>query len=225
MYSRSYVTSIALGILFAVAFSLSVAFVFVFAIGSPDEVHKTTEQTPPVQSATEPPLPTPLLDFTSNGNGTCTVSGIGTCLDASVIIPAYAPNGDTVTAIAPRAFYGCPTVTAIHIPATVAFIGNLAFADCKSLAFVSVSPENLAYRAADGVLYSADMSVLILYPPRRAGESFVMPMETTVVREMAFYDAAYLKRVFYRGSAVQWEMISIGSKNYALIAAAKEFGV
>ena len=224
MNSRSYASAVATTILFAMAFSLAIAFLFLTSIDSAEVVHgETTAKLPTVQ-ATEPPKPTSLLEFSSNGNGTCTVVGIGSCQEAAVIIPAFAPNGDAVTAIAPRAFYGCPTVTAVHIPAGVAFIGNLAFGDCKSLSFFTVSEENLAYRAIDGVLYSADLSVLIQYPPKRAGESVVILTATTAVREMAFYDAAYLRRICYQGSVAQWEMISVGGKNYALLAAAKEFG-
>ena len=225
MNSRSYITSVAMGILFAMAFSLSIAFVFLTTIESAEAVHGTSATKATSPQATVPPEPSSLLAFSSNGNGTCSVIGIGSCLDASIIIPAFAPNGDAVTAIAPRAFYGCPTVTAIHIPAGVAFIGNLAFGDCKSLSFITVSEDNLAYRSVEGVLYSADLSVLIQYPPKRAGESVIIHTSTTVVREMAFYDAAYLRRICYKGSADQWEMISVGGKNYALLAAAKEFGV
>ena len=103
-------------------------------------------------------------------------------------------------------------------------IGALAFADCPSLSYISVSEKNEAYRSLDGVLYTADLSVLILYPPRRVGESFTIHTATTVIREMAFFDCVYLKRIDYLGTPSQWERISIGSKNYTLLAIAKQFG-
>ena len=227
MYFKQNVYTLALAILFAMAFSLSVAFCFISSAReslTPDSTTTTTQSTAP-QPEPEKEQPQSLLQFTSNQNGTCELSGVGYCTDASVCIPTYSPDGDLVTSIAPRAFYGCPTVTAIHIPASVAFIGSLAFADCKSLSYISVSPDNLAYRAVDGVLYSADLSVLILYPPRRMGSTYRIERETRVIREMAFYDCVYLKCIQYPGSAVQWEEISIGAKNYALLAMSKEFGV
>ena len=227
MYFKQNVYTLALAILFAMAFSLSVAFCFISAARdtlTTDSTTETTTQSTAQEPEPEEPLQS-LLMFTSNQNGTCELSSIGYCTDASVSIPTYSPAGDLVTSIAPRAFYGCPTVTAIQIPASVAFIGNLAFADCKSLSYISVSPDNLAYRAVDGVLYSADMSVLILYPPRRAGTAYRIAKDTTAIREMAFYDCVYLKSIQYAGSAVQWEEISIGAKNYALLAMSKEFGV
>ena len=226
MYFKQNIASLALAILFAMAFSLTVALAFISSARA--SVIDTTEstQTESTQATTEKPAPTPalLLEFTSNGNGTCTLSSVGYCTDASISIPAYSPEGDRVTSIAPRAFYGCPTVTAVYIPETVAFIGNLAFADCKSLSFISVSPQNLAYRAVDGVLYSADLSVLILYPPKRTGISYLLHRETTAIREMAFYDCTYLQEIRYTGSAAQWEQISVGSKNYALLGLSKQFG-
>ena len=39
------------------------------------------------------------LEFTSNGDGTCYVSGIGTCTDLDIAVPPTSPDGDTVTAI------------------------------------------------------------------------------------------------------------------------------
>lgn len=226
MYFKQNVYTLALAILFAMAFSLSVAFCFISAARDTLTTDSTTETT--TQSTAQEPdpeEPSSLLVFTSNQNGTCELSGVGYCTDASVCIPTYSPDGDLVTSIAPRAFYGCPTVTAIQIPASVAFIGSLAFADCKSLSYISVSPDNLAYRAVEGVLYSADLSVLILYPPRRMGSAYRIERATRAIREMAFYDCVYLKCIQYPGSAVQWEEISIGAKNYALLAMSKEFGV
>ena len=45
------------------------------------------------------------LAFTSNGDGTCYVSGvIGTCKDENIIIPSVSPSGDKVTAIGSYAF-------------------------------------------------------------------------------------------------------------------------
>ena len=43
------------------------------------------------------------LAYISNGDGTCFVSGIGTCTDTDVVIPAVSPAGDTVTGIGDEA--------------------------------------------------------------------------------------------------------------------------
>ena len=78
------------------------------------------------------------LAYTSNGDGTCYVSGIGTCTDNDVVIPAEAPNGDKVTAIASSAFENCDSLTSVEIPDSVTKIGYSAFSGCKSLASVVI---------------------------------------------------------------------------------------
>ncbi len=164
------------------------------------------------------------LSYLSYGNGTCKVSGIGSCIDACVVIPEYSPAGDLVIEIAPAAFYECATVTAVQIPASVERIGELAFAACNNLMYISVSSQNVAYCDVDGVLYNASRSTLILYPPLHAGTELFLDRRTVRIAEMAFYRCAYLKTVHYLGSPEEWDAMLIGSKNYALAAASMTFG-
>ena len=164
------------------------------------------------------------LKFVSNRNGTCRVTDIGTCEDACIVIPTYSPLGDRVVEIEDGAFFGCSTVTAVQIPATVKKIGDLAFAACPNLMYVSVSAENPYYRDVDGVLYTADLCALLQYPPMHGGSEVLIQAETSLIKEMAFYNCVYLKTVIYTGSPQQWEDIVIESKNYSLTAAAKIFG-
>ncbi len=163
------------------------------------------------------------LAFASSGDGTCTLIGIGTCIDACVVIPEYSPAGDRVTSVSARALYGCVQINAVQIPASVDFIGALAFANCPNLVYISVSDQNEEYCDVDGILYTSDGRALLLYPPMRAGNAVTLSVVTTEIMEMAFYNCAYLSHVYYTGSPEQWESISIGSKNYSLIAAAKTF--
>ena len=53
------------------------------------------------------PVVTGDIEFTSNGDGTCYVSGIGNCTDLDVYIGEYI-NGYKVTGIEEKAFYRCP---------------------------------------------------------------------------------------------------------------------
>lgn len=192
----------------------------------------STQGHPSTEPVTEPPADPPKepedlgngLVYINNGDGTCRLSGIGTCLDACVVIPEYAPNGNRVTSIEPRAFYGCATVTAIQIPASVTNIGSLAFAACKNLVYISVSSKNTAYCDLDGVLYTADRKTLLLYPCMRAGSTANISAGVTDIAEMAFYDCTYLRTIVYSGTPAQWETIRIAPKNYSLTAAAKSFG-
>ena len=72
------------------------------------------------------------LTYVSNGDGTCYVSGIGTCTDSEIIIPPTSPDGDTVTGIGEGAFKGSD-MTEITLPKSVNSVGKDAFADCASL--------------------------------------------------------------------------------------------
>ena len=92
------------------------------------------------------------LAFTSNGDGTCYISGIGTCTDTDIIIPSVSPDGDTVTSIGDSAFEDCSSLTSIEIPASVTSIGNYAFRGCKSLTGIEIpaSVTSIGNYAFDG---------------------------------------------------------------------------
>ena len=165
----------------------------------------------------------PSLQFVSNGNGTCTVIGIASSAGQQLIIPAYSPGGDRVSAIAPRAFYGNSEIHAIHIPSTVLYIGDLALADCQNLALVSVSADSPSYCSVNGVLYSKDRATLLLYPPALGGRTVSIEKATTTIAEMAFYQCRYPTELVYHGTPAEWEAITIAPRNYSLTALSKQF--
>ena len=73
------------------------------------------------------------LAFTSNGDGTCYVSGIGTCTDTDIIIPQLSPDGDRVIGIGIRAFENCTSIQKVTISKGVTSIGVEAFSHCRAL--------------------------------------------------------------------------------------------
>ena len=230
MKSQTQILLIALAISFAVALALTVALFCISHLrsepmieGEPPDLPTDNPVDEPDGGESEPPAPRGQLHFISNGNGTCVVAGIGTYTDTCLVIPEYAPSGEKVCEIAAMAFYGCEGVATVQIPASVKDIGNLAFAACPNLVYISVSPSNSVYRDLDGVLYTADEKTLLLYPPMRVGASVSIGSATTRIADMAFYNCQNLSRVIYGGSAEQWELIRIGIKNYSLTAAAKTF--
>ena len=88
------------------------------------------------------PISVECLAFTSNGDGTCYVSGIGTYKKTNLIaIPATSPEGDTVTGIGEDAFEN-HLFSAVIIPDTVTSIGDSAFCDCRGLEEVTI-PEGV----------------------------------------------------------------------------------
>ncbi|MBQ3507553.1 MAG: leucine-rich repeat protein, partial [Clostridia bacterium] len=89
------------------------------------------------------------LAFVSNGNGTCYVSGIGTCKDTNVVIPAVSPKGECVTGIDYEAFFGRSSLTSIEIPDSVIYISVGAFRNCTSLESIMIprSVTSIGYKA------------------------------------------------------------------------------
>ena len=79
------------------------------------------------------------LEYTSNGDGTCYVSGFGTCTDTDIIIPSVSPNGETVIGVGDRAFgYMAFPISSVVIPDSVTIIGREAFAWCEALTSVTI---------------------------------------------------------------------------------------
>lgn len=159
------------------------------------------------------------LTFSSNGNGTCTLTGLGACRDSCVVIPTTSPSGDRVTAIGPQAFYNCTGVTVVQIPATVSTVGHLAFGGCTSLVYITVSSQNTSYKDIGGVLYTADGKTLVHYPAAAGATSVQIPAGVTKIEDMAFYGCKSLKFIRYGGTQDAWSRIALGSMNYSLNAA------
>lgn len=157
------------------------------------------------------------LSYISLGNGTCAVAGMGSCTDTCVIIPYKNPNGEIVTSISEKAFFGAPNLSAVFLPSSVASIGNMAFAACPSLAYFSVDASNLAYRDVAGVLYTSDGSTIVSYPAAKSASSVTIPQNVRSIADMAFYGCTKLQTVSYSGTLAQWQQISVGAGNNSLI--------
>ncbi|MBQ9730337.1 MAG: leucine-rich repeat domain-containing protein, partial [Clostridia bacterium] len=76
------------------------------------------------------------------------VTGIGTCTDTFLVIPAE-HEGKPVTSIASRAFYECDKLTSVVIGDSVESIGNGAFCDCGGLTSIEIpdSVESIGWEA------------------------------------------------------------------------------
>ena len=229
-----------MAVVFAIALALTIAIIFISTIqDQAEEPVYPPEWSQPFIS-NEPlltSLPAPSeeevsvttldlgngLAFESNRNGTCSLVGIGSCIEQFIIIPKYSPSGDLVVSISSRALMGCESATAVQIPESVTSIGAMAFADCKNLVYISVSKYNPSYCDVDGVLYTADGERLLHYPAMHAGSSLYLPKTVIEIADMAFYRCAHLSSIRYEGTAEDWHMIDIGSKNYSLTAASIVF--
>ena len=79
------------------------------------------------------------LEFTLNEDGkSYRVSGIGTCRDNDIVIPAKYDDLP-VTTIGDYAFYNCASLTSVTIGNSVTAIGEGAFDECSRLTSVTIS--------------------------------------------------------------------------------------
>lgn len=82
------------------------------------------------------------LTYTSNGDGTCSVS-LRDCADVPYLrIPETSPDGDTVTAISAgyTLSVNCPGLKALWMPDTLLCVRGYALSDCRTLEQIRWSP-------------------------------------------------------------------------------------
>lgn len=162
------------------------------------------------------------LAFRSNGDGTCAVSGIGSCTSVCILIPPESPTGDKVIEILPYAFADT-IVGAIELPATLTTLTADAFARCERLALVRVEAENESFLEYDGLLYSADGKTLIYCPSARSATQLQLHDNLRRVAAGAFAACSTLGTVYFNGTSAEWHALIVGDGNEALYAAVLKF--
>ena len=126
------------------------------------------------------------LKFTLNSwGGFYSVTGIGTCTDKDIVIPAEY-NGLPVTSIGYNAFYNCSSLTSVVIPDSVTSIGDYAFYNCTSLTDITVDAKNEYYQSIDSNLYTKDGKTLIQYAIGKTQTEFIIPDSVTSIGDSAF---------------------------------------
>ncbi|MBO5042592.1 MAG: leucine-rich repeat protein [Clostridia bacterium] len=163
------------------------------------------------------------LEYRSNGDGTCTVVGIGSCTDVDLVIPEYSPEGDRVTEIGEEAFLSCSNLKSIEIPDSVTTIGKDAFCECTGLTSM-VIPNNVTLVGA-GVLARCTNLVTVKIPNRlnklskdmfngcSSLTSVVIPDSVTIIGGNAFMDCSSLSSIMIPDGVVE-----IGSGAFACTA-------
>ncbi len=155
------------------------------------------------------------LEYKSNGDGTCTVVGMGSCTDKIVIVPDKSPDGLLVMAIGKKAFMG-ENMNEVKLPASIISIGEAAFARCASLTDISVDGANPMYASERGVLFNREMTTLICYPSGKTDSTYTIPKSVTRIETMAFSSCKSLASVSYAGTEKQWRDVYVCVENDSL---------
>jgi len=93
------------------------------------------------------------------------------------------------------AFYDVDELTSVSLPASLTRMGNYPFQFCENLKTITLAEGNTAFTLADGVLFSADMTKLVLYPTGDPRTSYTVPSSVTEIADRAFKLSKNLKSV------------------------------
>ena len=141
------------------------------------------------------------LKFTSNGNGTCYVSGTEITDITQITIPSE-HNGERVTSIGNSAFKNFSHLTSVTIPSSVTTIGNSAFSGCSDLKNITISSG--VTRIGNSAFYGCSNLTSITIPDSvtRIGDSafrncsaltsVTIPGNVTTVEDSAFQNCSGL---------------------------------
>lgn len=99
---------------------------------------------------------------------------------------------ETVKRVTEYAFSTNQYLRKVHLNAALEAVTSLTFCDCRALEHISVSSENAAMTAVDGVLYSKDMTSLLQYPPRCPEDVFEVPQGVTDIEDLSMAGAVHL---------------------------------
>ena len=130
------------------------------------------------------------------------------------ICDIHIPNG--VTRIGYYAFYGCIRLSKLKIPSSVNQIGtahlvpffppelddpfesddlSTVFCSCDSLENIEVDKGNSLFSSHEGVLFSKDMSQILLFPAGRNQQEYTIPNGVECIGRHAFEDCIKLHSV------------------------------
>lgn len=103
---------------------------------------------------------------------------------------------ESVTQIRDYAFDYCTGLTKIVIPRSVTDMGSSVFAGCENLRSVQAASGSQKLTSVDGILYSKDMTELILYPAGKSDTVFAVPNTVKIIADSAFMYCRNLTDVF-----------------------------
>ena len=139
----------------------------------------------------EEKVATPGLEYRANSDGTVTVTGYNEDGDATdIVIASKNEKGETVTAIAPRAFEN-RNIKSVYIAGSVQIVGEEAFSGCSELTSVTIAEgvKSLGQKAFEGCRSLARVD---------------LPVSVSEIKPCAFNCNGNLT-IYYKGTKTQIE--------------------
>ena len=153
------------------------------ASATTSEVATTTTTT----AKSEPELPESDFGYYLQSDNTIYIYNYhGT--DKDVIVPEYIgkyPVTSIMMPLMPESYAENTEIETVTLPKTINTMQLHEYLSVSTIKSYSVDPENEEYTAVDGVLYSKDMTKLLLYPPAKEGR-FTVPDSVTEIGGGAF---------------------------------------
>jgi len=129
------------------------------------------------------------------------------------------PEG--LTEIGERAFGYDVNVKSITLPASLSSVGAGAFGWCDALTAIEVANGNKNFTSQDGVLYSADQTILYAYPAGRPDAAYTVADTVDSIESAAFAGATNLSSVTLQNAAsdIGADAFDACSKEFTLFGA------
>ena len=128
----------------------------------------------------------------SDGSSAALIGWYGAAPSGDVTVPALVTSGNDIYVVASLespagggGLFSDAPVTSLSLPATIEKIADGALSGCPSLSHIHVSSGNDTFSSFDGMLFSKDLSSLLLVPEGKEGAARI-PDQTATVPASAF---------------------------------------
>lgn len=137
-----------------------------------------------------------LIIYTSNGDGTCTVTGTRSFVFGVINIPTRSPEGEEVIGIGQMAFERS-NLDSVNIPSSIRFIDKYAFYACPNLKTVSFKNDTGGIIDLSEKEQASSLTVIgaSAFAYCESLEEIIIPDSVTEIGEGAFESCKVLERV------------------------------
>ena len=104
-------------------------------------------------------------------------------------------NGYPVNEVGDYAFRNCTSITRLTLPARDISYGNDVFYGCTGVEWIDIHPDNPRIKSIDGVAFSINGKVLLMYPAKDPRSAYTIPSGVEEIDEGAFMSSMKLTSI------------------------------